>query len=306
MTKRRQVAMPVFFFWNLLGEKVEMSEHRSPIMVLRTAYNIILTNPVVFYPLWIMAFVQLFILEIFFFAPRQPLAGFFAPLITNLHGETFLHYPYNFALLIKWFDKVQIPLYVFFDSFFLGAMVLIIDQINDDKPVDLKKVFKTAFFRYIHLCLIAALSAGLILKLTSSYQMAKKHFLADPGAPWFLKKPVFYGDGVVNLMISVLVLSIFAFVIPIIMIEKKNFFSALVLNFKNQLKSLWLVFILILLPSLLYVPIFLLRMSWQKVDALPVPELSGALLVVSVFVWLFIDAMRYTAVTTYYLLEQGK
>jgi len=283
------------------------SQERNPVVILKSAYSTIFTHPVILYPLCLMAFIELLTLEILFFAPRPPLAGFFAPLITQFEGEPFLRYPYNFILLAKWFDRVQLPLYVVFHSFFIGALVMAVHFINEDQKLDMRKVLTSTLSRYIHLFLAALLSVGLIIKLSEVYQsVLKVTLLADPNMPLLIRRFIFYGDNFIDLFITVVVMTVMAFIVPIIVIERRGFLAALIRNFRNQFKSWWFTFIVMLLTSVLYVPVLLLRMSWQKAQVWPVPELAVALLAASIFVLLFIEAIRYTAVTTYYLLQEGK
>ena len=98
----------------------------QPIALLRTSLGSILQNPIILYPFALMACIQLFIIEILFFAPRHPLNLFFAPMIKTLEGERFLHYPFNYAVLNKWFASTQMFTYVLLNSFFFGVAVMII------------------------------------------------------------------------------------------------------------------------------------------------------------------------------------
>jgi hypothetical protein len=285
---------------------MESLTHKSPFSILKTTYNTILIHPVILFPFCLMAFIQLLLLEILFFMPRQPLVNLFAPLIIRSHGEGYIQYPYNFVLLTNWFNQIQIPLYVIFNSFFLGAMILIIHQINDDRPVDLKEVFRGMLSRYVHLMLAAALAVFLIVKFNSFYHIFARDSLANPQTPVFLRKIIFHGDNLVHLFISVWVTALLAFMVPIIVIEKKNILQAAALNFKNLLRSWGHIFVLVLLPALLYVPVSLLKMSWKNPETLVVPECMGLLLIGGTLILLFIEAIQYTAVTTYYLFQQGR
>src|SRR3990167_4297696 len=139
---------------------------KHPIVLLRTSVNTLVNHPDILFPFCILAFIQLLILEILFFAPRYPLAKFFEPLI-RLDNPAYLHYPYNFILVTKWFEKIQIPIFVLFGGFFTGVSVAIVKAINDDMKFDFKGVFKQAVSSYIHLFL-----AGVI------YIVVLKGFLA--------------------------------------------------------------------------------------------------------------------------------
>lgn len=284
---------------------MECHTHKSPFAILKATYNTILVHPEILFPFCIMAFIQLLVLEVLFFSLREPLIDLFTPLI-QLEGGKFLHYPYNFVLLTKWFTQVQVPLYILFNSFFIGATVLIINYINEDRPINLKQIFKETLSRYLHLILATVLSVFLVIKLSEVYHAFIKNSLLTSEASLLFKKIILHGDGFIYLYISVCITTLLAFVIPIIMIEKTDIVTAIRLNFKSQLKSFWHIFILVSLPALLYIPVFLLKTSWYNPNDLAAPELLGVLLAGGVFLLLFIDAIQYTAITMFYLFQQGK
>ena len=68
---------------------------KNVIDLIRFSLNTLFQNPLIAYPFVIIAFIQLFVLEIFYFAPRYPLSIFFGPLIRTLYGEGYLHYPFR-------------------------------------------------------------------------------------------------------------------------------------------------------------------------------------------------------------------
>ena len=81
-------------------------------------------------------------------------------------------------------------------------------------------------------------------------------------------------------------------------------FTAFLLNFKYLWKSFWFVFVVVLLPTLLYVPVLLLRNSIATAAQGVLPGVQIGLIAVSVIVTLAIDATVLTAITTYYLLQK--
>ena len=77
----------------------------------------------------------------------------------------------------------------------------------------------------------------------------------------------------------------------------------MILNFKILLKSFWLTFLIVLTPTLVYVPIILLRNNFSFETR--IPEWHLVTLILSVFVMLIIDSIVYTAITIVYLLKKG-
>ena len=95
---------------------------------------------------------------------------------------------------------------------------------------------------------------------------------------------------------------IFIFVIPVIVLENKKVWSALRLNFRYLKGCFGLMFAVVLLPTLFYVPVLFLRNNVPLAANYRVPEMQAVLMLTGIVATLFIDAIIYTAATTYYLL----
>lgn len=280
---------------------------KQPITLLRSAFSTLLENPSVLFPFACIAFVQFLLLEVIFFAPRFPLNVFFGQVISRLHGEAYLHYPFNYFLLSQWFQMAQIPIYILCNSFFLGVAVSIIALINSDKAVHMKNVFRQTLSVYIHLFVAAGLSILLMSGISFGYSFLIKRaemIRSDSGIFYIIKRIVIEGAPYFNLLSAVVVTAMLAFIIPIIVIERKKIFQAIVENFKLLTRSFFFILVVVLLPALLYLPIILLRSNRRILSEFASPEVWGWLIVVSVVVTLLIDAIQYAAVTIYYLLKK--
>jgi len=280
---------------------------KQPIVLLKSAFGTIAANPVILFPFTIIAFVQILILEIIFFAPRYPLSIFFRPIIQRIQGEIFLHYPFNFTLMNKWFQSVQIPIFVLLSSLLIGVAVAIIDFINKDKKIEMKEVFKRVLPLYIHLVVYGVIAVLCIIGLGKLYGLLIKRALiirSTTGIFFFIKKAVLILAPYFNLFFAVLVSTLLAFVMPIIVLEKKNVFTALLRNFKMISKTFWFVLVVIVLPALLYLPVLLLKSNTRLFQDILPPEGWGFILILGILLTLFIDAVQYTAITSYYLLKK--
>jgi hypothetical protein len=60
----------------------------------------------------------------------------------------------------------------------------------------------------------------------------------------------------------------------------------------------------VLFPTLLYLPVLLVRGNAGNILQATFPEMRALVLVVSVLVTMLIDATVYTSVTTYYLFQK--
>ena len=101
-----------------------------------------------------------------------------------------------------------------------------------------------------------------------------------------------------------MVFALFAFVFPIIVIDKRKILAAIGLNFKNLRGSFWYMFVVVLIPTLFYLPVLLLRSNISGIADVTIPEVRLLALIISVLVTMFIDVTIYTAITSFYLLKK--
>ena len=273
--------------------------------LLKSSINSLVQNKEIFFPYCVLIFVQLFVLEILYFMPRWPLVEFFGPIIRKLWSENYLHYPLNFALLPRFFQWAQIPIYILISSFCIAMAINIIGRLNNARTVKMNSVFKETVGVYVHLIAVAITSFVLVMLLFKVYELIFNRALlirSQSGIFFFFKSSIINGAPYFNLLLSVLANTLLAYCIPIIVIEKKKFFAALILNFKTLFGSFWFTFIVIAIPSLFFVPILLLRNSLEAFSY--IPEITVMALVFSIFITVMIDAVIYTALTTFYLLKK--
>lgn len=288
----------------MTGEKSK-TQNNKVIPTLRAAVNNLVGNRVILFPFCIIAFVQLFILEILYFAPRFPLKVFFGPIIRKIWSENYLHYPLNFSLLPKLMQYAQIPIYIFISSFFIAVAVAVIVKVNNGKGVKMKTAIKETLNSYVHIVIAALISYILVVICFKLFGLVYNRALeirSQSGIFYILKQIILIGAPYFNLLLSIFVTTLFIYVIPIIIIEKKKVFSAILLNFKTLLRSFWFTLGVVLIPSLFYVPLLLLRNNISPETF--VPEAVLYVLILTTFVLIAIDAVVYTAISTSYLLNK--
>lgn len=279
--------------------------HKKIFPLLKASVDTILSNRIIFLPYINIIFVQLLVVEILYFSNRYPLITFFGPIIRTIWKENFLHYPLNLLLLPELFQQVQIPLFIFVNSFFVAASIGIISSLNNAKRVHLKNIYQDAFKAYVYLVIVAVLSTGLLLLIFKLYVVVyhrAEMIRSTSGIFYILKRIVMEGAPYFSLMGSVLVTTLFAFVAPVIMIEKKKIFAALFINFKMVFKYFWTILGVVFIPTFVFIVVLLLRNSLP--NDLSVPEIRLWTLVGSIILMAVIDAVINTAVTTFYLLDK--
>ncbi len=288
------------------------STNRNPIIMLRSAANTFAMHPIVLYPFVWIILLQLFIVEIIFFAPRFPLSHFFAPLITYFNGPQYLHYPHTISLLVNWFqgEFVQYPIYILVTTFFSGAAALTIYMINCEKTVNFKIILTETLKSYVHLIIAASLSAILIFYLSSKHGLygliiQRTFKIQSTTGPFYLIKQIILATApYCNLIMITFAISLFLLATPIIVIDKKNVISALITNFKILFGSFFQILLMMLLPTLLYLPVILLKANDKIFAKLFSPEVNVAILVLDIFITVTIDALQITTLTIFYLLQK--
>lgn len=275
--------------------------------ILRSAVGTLTSNSVILIPFAFIAFIQLLVLEVLYFIPRWPLNTFSRPIISKLWSETFMHYPLNFALLPKLFQYAQVPMFLFFSSFLIAVAIKIIAMVDNDEEINVGKVFVGLLPSYIFIIVASFISFVIVMLFFQGYSLIYERALqirSTAGKLYILKTIIVSGAPYFNLFLSILGTTLFAYVLPLIVIEKRKIFSAIIVNFKLVFTSPFKTFFLVCLPSLIYILILMLR------NQIPfegrVPELRAISIILSIFITVGIDAVVYTALTTYYLIRKGR
>src|SRR3989338_7999876 len=242
-----------------------MSAKKAPQQIMpliRGSIDTLVNNPVVLIPFLTVAFIHLAVLELLYFAPRFPLSAFFNPVVATLWGERFIHYPEHFMIIPKLFQNTQIVLYIFVSSYFIAVAIALIAALNNNQKMNFRSACRDAGERYIHVFAAALLSFCVFLGLYLLYNLLINNvlkFSSIDGVFFTIKKIVMVGAPYVNVLFGVFVTALFAFVYPVIIIENQKVLAALRLNFKRLWGCFWFIFFVVLVPTLLYVPVVLLR-----------------------------------------------
>lgn len=276
-------------------------------LLLRSAVSTLVSHKIILFPFAAIAFLQLLILELLYFYPRFPFKIILGPIVHKLWAEEFLHYPQNFLLLPKLFQYSQIPFFVLVGSLLIATAILMVQKENLGERFSFRQVLKEVLPQYVHLvvaALIMFFGVWIFFMVYSKVYERALQIRSTAGFFYNLKVAALYGAPYVNLLWSIMVTTLFAYVFPIIVIGKKKVFSAIWQNFRILCGSFWLTFGLVLLPSLPYLPVLWLRNIFS-IDRF-VPEATVVILAISVLVTVLIDAVVYTGLTIRYLWKLEK
>jgi hypothetical protein len=210
----------------------------------------------------------------------------------------------NMLVIPQIFQSIQVPFYIFISSFFIGVAISIIAAINNDIKFKFREMVKKTLGVYIHILVAALIAYGLYTIFSSGYELLINRALkirSTTGPFAMIKISIIEGTPIFNLLISVLVTTLTVYIFPLIVLGKKNVFTALIANLKILKDSFVFTFFIVLIPSSLY---FLIPLLNRILPFEAFPDFRLLSLALSVLIMTFIDAMVYTAVTTYYLLRE--
>ncbi len=281
-----------------------MSKITQPIILLKTTVQNIQNNPILLYPTLILGLSQLLVLEILYFAPRRPLSNFFGPLISHVWSEEFLHYPMDLILLPKLFYYAQIFVYILGGAFLLAVTTHLVASLNSHNRANMKNSFKEAGRHYIHIFLASLLSLFLFQIISTFYTFVTNSVLRIKTTNATLvafQKLFLLATPYIQFLIGILVTTLLIYVVPIIIIEKKSILKAIRLNLTVLLKSFNVSLLVVLIPTLFYLPVLVARNNIEALVNRTVPEIQIFIIILGILITLVIDLIVLITVTTHYL-----
>lgn len=274
--------------------------------ILRIAINTLFSNSAIIFPYIVILFIQFLMLEILYFYPQWPLNLFFEPLVSKLESPMFMNYPLNLALLQKMYFQAYIPVYIFLSSYFVCVAIAAIKAINDDEKPRMGQIMLRMLPYYIYIIVTATLIYLISYLFSEGYGLIYNRAgqIRSTSGPFFmLKQTVMVGAPYFRLFLNVIAVWMFAYVFPLIAIEKRNLFVALIENIKYVITAPIKTFMLILIPSAVFALVLLSRKHVPFEGEFP--EMRAIMIAFSIVVMVVIDAIVYTALTMFYLVRKG-
>ena len=269
--------------------------------------TLLIKRPIVIIPFAIMAFLEYIALELIYFSPRKPLAYIAGPIIKKFFGEAFNHYPANLILLPRLFYYAQIVIYVVIGAALISLTVAMVSNIHRGATIKAKALINNALKNYLSFIIYACflVGASLLLKKVEVFVFVKGMNVAGAKLPQFIldAAPFILASG---LFLSGIILQVFLVgAIPIIVIDKVLVVKALWRSFLLGLRNFFSLFLLILLPFLIYYPIVLLRTGAETIISKTFPEINIIIAVVGVIITMFVECYIYICVSNFVLDKKG-
>ena len=259
--------------------------------------ELIFSSPIVLLPFCIVAGCGFLALVILYFAPHSPLDKIFSPIISEFWGTQPLHYPHYYILLIKLISHAETAIAVIVGSLTTAMAVFLVSKYDKSEKLNMKQAFRLCIRKYIILVIAVALFIFLsrnIIKVP--FWLLSKYFAAGRTSLLWISSKVWmrYILLLLNFVVVALGQGIFIFVIPYVIIKKRGLIRAVAGSVSLCMRKLLLVFPLIFLPLLIYVPFIIIKnntsflLNRMYPESLIVPLLVLSIIVTSVIIDAFI------------------
>lgn len=275
---------------------------RLYVSVFQTLVRLVREKTFLIIPFIVLAVCNFCALILIYLGPRYPLSKFFAPPVRKIWGDQFLHYPQNFSLLPKLYNYAHT-----FISFTIGLcvtailIILIAHVLENKKKKKLKisTVFVRFATKYVPMLIFFAVFYGFNKMLFSLMGKMLLALLADSDV-------LVYCHLVGNFLLSLILQMLFAFVFPAILLSGGGLFSAIKENFSLVFKNMKEVFIIVLIPSLLYLLVIINMLLMPQLMARFEPEIMLGSLSFNIIMTVMIDFLITGATTILYLVLCGR
>ncbi len=271
------------------------------------AFNVIFGESRIIIPFIVIALIELIGIGALFVLIQPPLVKYITPIVMRFWGQQFLHYPFNLLLLSRLFNYLQIVVAVILGTLVSGLTISNVFQYNQSGQFSYKTAFKKTFFKYLSLLIItilvfflARVSFSFEKKVLIKIMMKGQSFLGLSRQDWSMLFMVF------GVIAAGFLQSLFVFTHAAIMIDNKNFITAIFRNIAIVFKNLFLACVLVVVPLLAYVPVTLLKGNMFVLMKRITPEIVFAVLILGVFVSFFVNVLITVSTTNAYLLIRGK
>ncbi|MFH0764070.1 MAG: hypothetical protein V1927_03625 [Candidatus Omnitrophota bacterium] len=271
-----------------------------------SSYDFIKKHPVVLTPFIVISFLECLILEAAYFCTRNPLLIILRPIVRKFFGEQFLHYPENLVLMPRLFNFGQLALYILVNVFITGMAIQIFLNIKNSTPVIFKAIVRATAKKYMALFLYGLIYVIAILILQkvegfvflNTIGFISRHLFKVP------VKLVMIGSSLLFFFTSTVLNVFLILVIPVIVIEKKQFIGAILRSMALGAGNFIKLFCLLLLPLIFYLPILMMKAFLVAIMNKTFPEVSLYVMLLGIVIAVFIDC--FIAISTAQFLLDAK
>lgn len=264
---------------------------KTIVKVWQDSFRLIYKHPKVVVPFLVSSAVNFLALYILYLSPQRPVRVVLAPVIRKLWGEQFLHYPLNFVLLPKMFQYSEIVVSALI-GIVMGAWA--IGMITDIYNKGRSKMLNNSLYaasRYFSLMAVW-IANYLFAMLVSKYL---------PVLFGGLKHMHLYWSITVAFVVMVIMQVLFIFLPVILVVEKSKLVPALRSNLIALSRLAGPAVVLLLVPSMLYLPVLIVKTKIGGLMNKFSPEIVLVVLAAGVVASFLVDTLVITSTTLLYL-----
>ncbi len=272
-----------------------------------SALEFITTKPVILLPFVFTAFLEGLALEIIYFYPKRPLSFLINPIVVKFYGENFTHYPDNLVLLPNLFYSTQLFIYVTASIFLIAAAMYILKHAKADSAIKAGAVIKEAGSRYPAYLMYGIIMVALLFAVKKLDMMVLSWFFkwAVGFAPNTAPKLLPAVTTVFVFVSSIITQALFILVVPIMVLKNHSLWKSTLESVFLGLRHFPSMFVLILVPYTLLLPVLLLKGYSLRLMTMTFPEITLILAVVGVVLAIFADCFVVVSVA-HLLFDKGK
>lgn len=257
-------------------------------------FGVFKQNPGVIIPFVLVGLLDASILLLIYLAPRPPLSALLAPPIRVFWGERFLHYPFNLLLIPRLFDYGHIISTAFIGVLMTGAAIGMLKQaIGGLKPNIIFNLIKSLRM-YLRLLVIWLVMFGLVTVAFRGLP-AVFHFKQGAASQIVLSAAFF---------MSILIQALFIYAIPAVIIEEKKTWPALKRSVSFSKSAFIPTLLLVALPTLIYIPMIILRGKLPVLMSKVFPETVLIFLGIGIVISVVIDCLITSSTAILFLNKE--
>ena len=261
----------------------------------RMTFGLFKQNPAVLIPFLLVGLLDASILLLIYLAPRPPLSALLAPPIRAFWGERFLHYPFNLLLIPRLFDYGHIFSTAFMGVLMTGAAIGMLKQAGEGlKPKIFFNLVKSLRM-YLRLLVIWLIMFGLV---TAAFRGLPAVFHFKQGAASQMVLSAAF-------LMSILIEAFFIYAIPAVIIEEKKTWTAIKRGISFSKSALLPTLILVASPTLIYIPMIILRGKLPLLMNKLFPEAVLIFLGIGIIISVIVDCL-ITSSTAILFLNKKK
>ena len=213
--------------------------------IYKQVFSVLRKNPTILFLFLMLGIFDAIALTVLFFAPIPPVSNLLAPIIRTFWSDDYLHYPSNFLLLPKLFGHAHFLMSTVIGVFVTGLIIKKIEADSLGQRISTLSAAGDIFKKYFSLVIAWLISYGV-------FSISLKGLL-------YLLPMNMTLQMVGSFVLSLLMQSIAAFVLPSLVIVNKNFFYAFWNGLKTGFQNI------VLMSGVFFIPMFfILALSFVK------------------------------------------